>query len=269
MLRPTPETYWEAVVRWQDLSLLTPSCCPRDRHVPRYPTIGQLLRDRISWRFNHGLHDRGCGCSIPRSSDVGSTSDSSIGEINAGITEMSNSTFAKSKSKPSPRSSESAVPVGGITGVTFWTGDEVGVGSSSSTSVPGPSHWNPTIRSIVISLVSMSIIDGPVSWRGLKPLISLALSTVLGLNALSGIDTGNTDGRQSITVSPTMSAGFWIVRSGPSSTASGIRRIGREDRCNRLADLHVGVAPRPVSGGDADSPSVRRGGGRRARSLSM
>ena len=51
------------------------------------------------------------GAAYSAASYVGGTSDSSIGEISAGITETSNITFTKSKSKPSPRSSESAVSV--------------------------------------------------------------------------------------------------------------------------------------------------------------
>ena len=75
--------------------------------------------------------------------------------------------------------------------------------------------------------------------RGFETTNPLASDTVLGLNALSGIETGNTDGQQSITISPIMSAGFCTVRSGPSSTASDIRRLGREERCSRLADFGV------------------------------
>ena len=56
------------------------------------------------------------GAAYSAAFDGGGTSDSSIGEIRDGITETSNITLAKSKSKPSPRSNESAVSVGGITG---------------------------------------------------------------------------------------------------------------------------------------------------------
>ena len=59
------------------------------------------------------------GAAYPAASDDGGTSHSSIGEIRAGITDTSNITLAKSKSKPWPRSSKSAASVGGITGTTF------------------------------------------------------------------------------------------------------------------------------------------------------
>ena len=123
------------------------------------------------------------------------------------------------------------------------------------------------MRSIVISFVSMSIMDCPSPREGLNPLVPLTFSRVPGLNALNGIETGSPGGRQSITVAPIMSAGFWTVSNGSSPTASDITRTGRESRCDCLADL--GVTHRPVSGGDAGSPVVLRGVGKRARSLAM
>ena len=116
---------------------------------------------------------------------------------------------------------------------------------------------------MVISLVSISMMDFPVSSEGWTLLLSLASATVPGLKPLSGIDTGNTDGRQSNTVSPTTSAGFCKVRSSPSSTASDNSRLGCEDRWSRLADF--GVDPRPVFGVDPGCPDD----GRRDLSLSM
>ena len=85
----------------------------------------------------------------------------------------------------------------------FRSGEQAGQSMasmpSSPRSVPGSSHSNPTIRLIVISLVSISIMDFPVSSEGWKLILFRASATVPGLNPLSGIDTGNTDGRQSNT----------------------------------------------------------------------
>ena len=100
--------------------------------------------------------------------------------------------------------------------------------------------------------------------RGVEPTGPLAFSTVLGLNALSGMDTGTTGGRQSTTLAPAMSVGSWIVSIGSSPTASDITCTGWKGRCDRLVDL--GVAPRTVSSGDAGSSFELGGIGKRARS---
>ena len=71
----------------------------------------------------------------------------------------------------------------------------------------------------------------------------LAPAIVAGLSPPNGIDTGNIGGRQSMTVSPAISAGFCSVRSGPSPTASANSRFGCVTRCWRLTDFGVDTLP--------------------------